>query len=95
MIHTDGRPTIANHPGVPAEPVKVIEAALLGVSLLEREYAGLTVEVLWDGFTDQVTLAVRRGDEQHAVVIPRDKVQDAFEHPYVYLSRAGVNFDPR
>jgi hypothetical protein len=99
MIHTDGTPTIANHPGY---SVKVDEAdpntdylvALEGTaSLLERNYAGLTVEVRWVEGTEHLLLCVAKGDERYAAVIAGKDASDAFLHPYIYLAKAGVEFE--
>lgn len=95
MIHTDGRQTIANAPRreAPAvSPEYVIEAD--GRQLLERSYAGLQVEILWNVRNDACYLIVRKGGESVGFArVERDDVLDAFEHPYVYLAAAGVSFD--
>jgi hypothetical protein len=95
LIHTDGTPTIANAPRTysavkDAEPVQV---SLEGTaSLLERSYAGLSVEVRWVDGTDHLILCVAKGDERYAAVIDGKDAQDAFTHPYVYLAAKGVDF---
>jgi hypothetical protein len=95
MIHTDGTPTIANAPR--REPVAVPEVAIVaaeGRQLLERSYAGLAVEVIWNGKEETCYLIVRKGGESVGFCeVPREKVQDAFDHPYSYLDAAGVSFD--
>lgn len=84
MVHTDGRPTIAN------APARVVDHVVDGFTpdpdkvLLERHFAGLDVYVSHDLETGLNVLSVRRaGDEAFQVaLIPADKLLDAFEHPF-------------
>ena len=64
------------------------------VSLLERSYAGLRVEVLYERTAPigpaltpfNVSLLVQEGEREPRVVkIDPAKARDAFDHPYCYL----------
>lgn len=60
-------------------------------TLLERNTAGLHVEVKWLPITDIVVLAVgTSGGEQAAVTVPHAEALEAFAHPTVYLNDAQV-----
>jgi len=60
-------------------------------TLLERNYAGLTVEVSWHPQLDQLHLFVQLGEDTGKVcTIEAHEARDAFEHPYIYLQRAGL-----
>jgi hypothetical protein len=63
------------------------------LSLMERSYAGLSVQVRWVEGTEHLLLCVQRGEESHATVIDGKDAQDAFQHPYVYLAAKGVEFN--
>lgn len=90
MIHTDGTPTIANAPRRSVDTVDT--GSDIGVSLLERDYAGLNVQVRWVEGTEHLLLCVERGDERHSAVIDGKDAHDAFQHPYVYLAAKGVEY---
>lgn len=60
-------------------------------TLLQRDTAGLHVQIDWLPTLDEVALNVRRGDECAATLVPRDRVLDAFDHPTVYLNDAQVD----
>lgn len=86
MIHTDGRPTIANAPqrsvtgfcGVTAESVATL------VPLLEREHSGVRVELHYLG--GQCYVRVEDADGLRFAPVPGDKALEAFEHPYLYVA---------
>lgn len=94
MIRTDGRPTIASY-GTPITPVDSGTVALVEDildlkerALLEREAAGLKIEVvlIGNGPVVRITEAKGTADERELVgIVPDDKVLDAFEHPYLYV----------
>jgi hypothetical protein len=87
MIATDGRQTIANAPVAIAPSESGRPAAK---TLLERNYAGLTVEVSWHPAIG-LNLFVQQGEEVGKVcTIEGGEVLDAFEHPFLYLQRAGL-----
>ena len=92
MIHTDGRPTIANAyalehplPGPLFEVVAELSVDVTDEPLAERSYAG--VDVWLYRFGDTCVLRVSDADGEHEVVVPSDRALDAFKHPYVYLAR--------
>lgn len=66
------------------EPDVAVETPSDAVSLLERSYAGLKVEIL---FQDPVvSLLVQEGEREPRVVeIEPARALDAFNHPYCYL----------
>lgn len=88
MIHTDGRPTIANaYASEKAHHAPIAAPAALSddEALLEREYAGVRVTV--HHFAGRVCLRVEDGEGVQTAIVPSDKALDAFAHPYVYLPR--------
>lgn len=54
-------------------------------ALLERDTAGLHVEVNWLPIMGTLALNVRCDDWSRGVFIPNDKAFDAFNHPFSYL----------
>jgi hypothetical protein len=58
--------------------------------LIERNTAGLQVEVKWLKITDTLVLHVEQNGVDAAVTIKPDRVFDAFAHPAMYLSKAQV-----
>jgi hypothetical protein len=60
-------------------------------TLLERNYAGLTVEISYHQPTEALHLFVQLGEDTGKVcTIQPHEVLEAFEHPYIYLQRAGL-----
>ena len=56
--------------------------------LLEREYAGLKVEIHYGRKTKKLALCVQEGLNAPIVkALEPDSVFDAFNHPYLYVSR--------
>lgn len=60
--------------------------------LMERNTAGLFVELIWQG-EKNIILKVQDGDEVYAATIPPSKAIDAFIHPFYYLSDREKNTD--
>ena len=59
--------------------------------LLDRTYAGLTVEISYHQPTEALHLFVQLGEDTGKVcTIQPHEVLEAFEHPYIYLQRAGL-----
>lgn len=95
MIHTDGRPTISSYGSAPA-PVRSGAVALLDDilaldvrPLMEREYAGLRVELVLvaGGLIIRVTEGLGTPDERELVGnVPNSEAHEAFAHPYLYVS---------
>lgn len=86
MIHTDGRPTIANAPR--RDPaLELADPFEYGTddALLEREHSGVRVTLHY--FANNPVLRVHDADGEHSVIVPRDRALDAFRHPYTYVAR--------
>jgi hypothetical protein len=63
----------------------------LATVLLERNYAGLKVEISYHRDLESLHLFVQEGENIGKVcTIGEGEVRDAFEHPYLYLQRAGL-----
>ncbi len=74
----------------PLEAAPAESGRPLGTVLLERTYAGLTVEVSWHKSTGPC-LFVRKGEEPGITTkIGEGEALEAFEHPYLFLQRAGL-----
>lgn len=68
----------------PATTTTLPEPEADTVVLLERAYAGLRVELLYDG--DGVAIRVTEGEGRPVVQpVPGADAFDAFNHPYCYL----------
>lgn len=59
-------------------------------TLLERDTAGLHVEVTWLPITDTLVLRAINGDFYATATIPADRALDAFDHPTIYLDDSDV-----
>lgn len=57
------------------------------VVLVEREDTFHRVELRWNRTTDVLAILVEDGTGTHGALIPKDKGNDAFVHPYLYLPR--------
>ena len=80
---------VTDHPAYELPPVTEealsIPEDFSAVTLLERDYAGLRVELNLSE-AGHLSLLVREGlDDPQIVSIPPDKGLDAFNHPYCYL----------
>ena len=52
-----------------------------------RHSDGIDVRLLWNSWTDQVSVAVedRRSGETFVLEVPSAEARDAFAHPYAYI----------
>ena len=65
------------------------------VVLAERNNAGIRVTLLWTRDTNTVAVLVRddgTADQFEVSVEPAGNALDAFEHPYAYAARQGVDY---
>jgi len=89
MIHTDGRPTIANAPrpaptAIASRPETPAPADKPDpVVLCERD----NVQLRWLRGTDRVGVLVTEGNLVRWVEVDPANALDAFNHPYLYLPK--------
>ncbi len=90
---------VTDYPGIrsvttilpaPVEVVPKVDEGPTPVVLLERDYAGLRVEIGWHPDLG-VTLFVQEGEQVGKVcTVEPEKAFDAFDHPFLYLQAAGL-----